>query len=96
MALPIEPRAPKTVRLSPLPNFIFASRWLQLPLYLGLILAQCVYVFRFWVELVQLVEAAFGNQTRSPPWSRARGISSRPSSTLQARSSAAAKPSSAA
>ena len=34
-----------------LPNFIFASRWLQLPLYLGLIVAQCVYVFHFWVEL---------------------------------------------
>ncbi|WP_374320526.1 YqhA family protein [Aquabacterium sp.] len=48
------------------PNFIssliFASRWLQLPLYLGLILAQGVYVFHFWVELVHLVEAAFGNQ----------------------------------
>ena len=24
-------------RLRPLPNLIFASRWLQLPLYLGLI-----------------------------------------------------------
>ena len=45
-----------------LSNFIFASRWLQLPLYLGLILAQAVYVFHFWVELVHLVEAAFGNQ----------------------------------
>jgi uncharacterized protein (TIGR00645 family) len=42
---------------------IFASRWLQLPLYLGLILAQAVYVFHFWVELVHLIEAAFGNQT---------------------------------
>ena len=48
--------------LSPLPNLIFASRWLQLPLYLGLIVAQGVYVFQFWVELVHLVEAAFGNQ----------------------------------
>ena len=46
-----------------LPNLIFASRWLQLPLYLGLILAQCVYVFHFWVELVHLIEAAFGNTT---------------------------------
>ena len=45
-----------------MPNFIFMSRWLQLPLYLGLILAQCVYVFHFWVELVHLVEAAFGSQ----------------------------------
>jgi len=48
-------------RLPPLPNLIFASRWLQLPLYLGLILAQAVYVFHFWVELVHLIEAAFGN-----------------------------------
>ena len=49
------------VRLSPLSSLIFASRWLQLPLYLGLILAQCVYVFHFWVELVHLIQAAFGN-----------------------------------
>jgi uncharacterized protein (TIGR00645 family) len=48
--------------LKPLPNLIFMSRWLQLPLYLGLIVAQGVYVFHFWVELVHLVEAAFGNQ----------------------------------
>lgn len=49
-------------RQPPLPALIFASRWLQLPLYLGLIVAQCVYVFHFWVELVHLVEAVFGNQ----------------------------------
>jgi uncharacterized membrane protein YqhA len=48
--------------MRPLPKLIFASRWLQLPLYLGLILAQAVYVFHFWVELVHLIEAAFGNQ----------------------------------
>ncbi len=41
--------------LRPLPNLIFASRWLQLPLYLGLIGAQAVYVFHFWVELVPFV-----------------------------------------
>jgi uncharacterized protein (TIGR00645 family) len=52
----------ESARLRALPNFIFATRWLQLPLYLGLILAQCVYVFHFWVELVHLIEAAFGNQ----------------------------------
>ena len=34
-------------RLGPLPALIFASRWLQLPLYLGLIVAQCAYVFLF-------------------------------------------------
>ncbi len=49
-------------RLKPLPNLIFASRWLQLPLYLGLILAQGVYVFHFWVELTHLVEAAMGDR----------------------------------
>ena len=37
------------------------SRWLQLPLYLGLILAQCVYVVHFWVELKDLIGAALGN-----------------------------------
>jgi uncharacterized protein (TIGR00645 family) len=48
--------------MRPLPGLIFASRWLQLPLYLGLIAAQAVYVFHFWVELVHLLEAAFGSQ----------------------------------
>jgi uncharacterized protein (TIGR00645 family) len=57
------PAPTKPPRLRPLPSFIFASRWLQLPLYLGLIAAQAVYVFHFWVELVHLLEAAFGSQT---------------------------------
>jgi uncharacterized protein (TIGR00645 family) len=48
-------------RMGPLPSLIFASRWLQLPLYIGLILAQGVYVYHFWVELVHLIEAAFGD-----------------------------------
>ena len=52
---------PVTARLRPIPNLIFMSRWLQLPLYLGLILAQAVYVFHFWVELVHLIEAVFGS-----------------------------------
>ena len=39
-----------------LPRLIFASRWLQLPLYLGLIIAQVVYVFLFIEELIHLVE----------------------------------------
>ena len=55
------PPAPGPIRLRPLPNFIFMSRWLQLPLYLGLILAQCVYVYHFWVELVHLIQAAMGS-----------------------------------
>jgi len=53
----------KTRILRPIPRLIFASRWLQLPLYLGLILAQCVYVYHFWVELVHLLQAVFGSQT---------------------------------
>ncbi len=46
--------------LSPLPALIFSSRWLQLPLYLGLIVAQGVYVFLFVKELVHLVSDAAG------------------------------------
>ncbi len=41
--------------LGPLPRLIFASRWLQLPLYLGLIVAQAVYVFLFMKELWHLI-----------------------------------------
>ena len=52
---------PSNPPLSPLANFIFASRWLQLPLYLGLIAAQAVYVVHFMVELKHLVAAAFGS-----------------------------------
>ena len=38
--LPRDARSPNAVRM--LPRFIFASRWLQVPLYLGLIVAQAV------------------------------------------------------
>ncbi len=41
--------------LKPLPAVIFGSRWLQLPLYLGLIVAQGVYVVLFVKELWHLV-----------------------------------------
>jgi uncharacterized protein (TIGR00645 family) len=44
-----------TPQLNPLPRLIFASRWLQLPLYLGLIVAQGVYVFLFGKELWHLI-----------------------------------------
>ena len=47
--------------LRPLPNLIFASRWLQLPLYLGLIVAQAIYVWLFWQELYYLLMATFGD-----------------------------------
>lgn len=58
---PLRPQG-KASPLRPLPNLIFASRWLQLPLYLGLIVAQAVYVVHFLVELLHLVEAGFGSQ----------------------------------
>ena len=45
-------------RLRPLPQIIFGSRWLQLPLYLGLIVAQGVYVVLFIKELWHLVHGA--------------------------------------
>jgi uncharacterized membrane protein YqhA len=41
--------------MQPIPRLIFASRWLQLPLYLGLIVAQIVYVYLFLKELCHLV-----------------------------------------
>ncbi|RTQ36333.1 TIGR00645 family protein [Variovorax sp. YR750] len=63
---PFDTRNPPVPRrgspLRPLPKLIFASRWLQLPLYLGLIVAQAVYVVHFLVELLHLVEAAFGSK----------------------------------
>lgn len=45
-------------RLNVLQSLIFGSRWLQLPLYLGLIVAQCVYVVLFGKELFHLVGGA--------------------------------------
>jgi uncharacterized protein (TIGR00645 family) len=49
---------------APLPALIFSSRWLQLPLYLGLIVAQGVYVVLFLKELWHLIHGAmsFGEQ----------------------------------
>ena len=41
-----------------LASFIFLSRWLQAPLYFGLILAQGVYVYHFVVELYHLLQRA--------------------------------------
>jgi uncharacterized protein (TIGR00645 family) len=56
------PNNSDTSKMQFLPNMIFASRWLQMPLYLGLILAQGVYVWHFFIELYHLVFAAFGSQ----------------------------------
>lgn len=46
--------------LSALGNLIFFSRWLQAPLYLGLIIAQGAYVYRFIIELWHLIVVAIG------------------------------------
>ncbi len=55
--MPAEPGAQSKRTLS---NLIFLSRWLQAPLYLGLIVAQGVYVYRFMVELVHLIRITNG------------------------------------
>ena len=49
---------PQAASLEPIPALIFHSRWLQLPLYLGLIVAQGVYVFLFLKELYHLIHEA--------------------------------------
>lgn len=49
------PQLPHRPSLKPLPALIFFSRWLQLPLYLGLIVAQGVYVYLFLIEVWHLV-----------------------------------------
>jgi uncharacterized protein (TIGR00645 family) len=58
------PQSVDTSHLRPIPQLIFGSRWLQLPLYLGLIVAQGVYVVLFLKELWHLLTHAtsFGEQ----------------------------------
>jgi uncharacterized protein (TIGR00645 family) len=53
------PVPPKSMPLRPVPMLIFGSRWLQLPLYVGLIIAQGVYVVLFIKELWHLFAHAF-------------------------------------
>jgi uncharacterized protein (TIGR00645 family) len=45
-----------TKRWHALGNLIFLSRWLQAPLYFGLIVAQSVYVYHFLIELWHLIQ----------------------------------------
>jgi uncharacterized protein (TIGR00645 family) len=58
MSTPGRPSDAPLRPLRPLPRLIFFSRWLQLPLYLGLIAAQGVYVYKFLVELWHLISHA--------------------------------------
>lgn len=53
MNQPQKPQAKQT-----LGALIFLSRWLQAPLYFGLIIAQFIYVYHFMVELWHLIEKA--------------------------------------
>jgi uncharacterized protein (TIGR00645 family) len=46
----------QAVRLRPIPALIFAARWLQLPLYLGLVVAMGIYVWQFWKEMIHLLQ----------------------------------------
>jgi uncharacterized protein (TIGR00645 family) len=55
---PVQSASPRARSLANLGSFIFLSRWLQAPLYVGLIIAQAVYVFHFLKELLHLVEEA--------------------------------------
>ena len=50
--------------INPMEKLIFASRWLQAPLYLGLIVAQGVYVYQFMHELALLITQV-GNLTEA-------------------------------
>ena len=52
------PLTPPTRYHGALASQIFLSRWLQAPLYLGLIVAQGVYVYHFLIELGHLLEKA--------------------------------------
>ena len=64
MDIPPPPPARPIPQLKPIALMIFSSRWLQLPLYAGLIVAQAVYVFLFLKELWHLVThaASFSEQ----------------------------------
>ncbi|MBN3725766.1 TIGR00645 family protein [Burkholderia sp. Ac-20379] len=53
-----QPVPPAARRMKPLPALIFMSRWLQVPLYLGLIVAQAIYVYLFLKEVWHLLSHA--------------------------------------
>src|SRR5215813_2675023 len=60
MSVASEARLPKRGKtLGPVPMLIFGSRWLQLPLYVGLIVAQGIYVVLFIKELWHLFLHSF-------------------------------------
>ncbi|GAB3575377.1 TIGR00645 family protein [Leifsonia lichenia] len=61
-AAPVEPRRPNAPQRG-ISSLIFASRWLQAPLYLGLIVAQLIYVYVFMVELWHIAADVIAHPT---------------------------------
>ncbi len=61
----VRPEMDRPPSKNALASFIFLSRWLQAPLYVGLIIAQGVYVYRFLLELWHLI--AFALLNHLPP-----------------------------
>jgi uncharacterized protein (TIGR00645 family) len=55
-----EKYSPDKSKLRPIPRWIFMSRWLQAPLYIGLIAAQGIYVWQFWKEILHLIQMISG------------------------------------
>lgn len=51
-------KSDRNISMAVMAQLIFMSRWLQAPLYLGLIAAQGVYVFLFVKELLHLIAEA--------------------------------------
>lgn len=47
--------SPQFQQLRPIGKFIFWSRWLQAPLYVGLIIAQGIYVYEFLKQLIHIL-----------------------------------------
>jgi uncharacterized protein (TIGR00645 family) len=63
-AAPGSPRGERAARA--FGALLFGARWLQAPIYLGLVVAQGVYVYRFLVELYHLVtEVAHLNEEQT-------------------------------
>lgn len=52
---PQDPYAKYNSQSNQLSKIIFASRWLQLPIYLGLIVVQSIYAYKFMKSLWYLI-----------------------------------------
>ena len=65
-------------------SLIFLSRWLQAPLYLGLIVAQAVYVYRFLLELWHLIGFALLNHPLPAPPAAAAVAGAPPPAPIEA------------